>query len=341
MTTLSTTTPTGIAALDPEAVRAPSQRGRRRAADWLRERSPTHQLVTDPEFRAICKPLRDQERAGLRADIARNGCLQPLIAWWDGERLLLVDGYHRLEICEALNAWCEVLAVPFADRAEARRWIATHQASRRNLTPAERDELLARDYFATAQPRGGDRKKSKAQAEPLNDGQTTPKQKTAAEQVAEKHGVSPATVKRAVETQRAKTELAKGANTPHPTLKDLSHSQVKQLAKLPAAERSKILDGGKPAVKAALATAKRKQSTGASSRSPDQRRGTGTGAGPHYHEVLTEFLSLADRMIDTRFDAEIRTAILAWIDAGKIKLTDFDARQATTKGTKSTKRKPR
>ena len=35
-------------------------------------------IVVDPELHALCPPLRDEERAGLEASIATEGCRDPL-----------------------------------------------------------------------------------------------------------------------------------------------------------------------------------------------------------------------------------------------------------------------
>lgn len=155
---LSTTTPAGIAALDPEVVKTVSRLGRRKPQDWLDDARAEYRLVIDPEFRDACRPLSEDERAGLLDDLGRRGCLSPLVAWWDGQRLLLVDGHHRFELCLQLDTWVEVLAAPFASRSEALRWIGTHQAGRRNLTPDEIEALLAKDYAAEKATRKADKK---------------------------------------------------------------------------------------------------------------------------------------------------------------------------------------
>lgn len=147
---LSTVTPTGIAANDPDVEKRPpiGHHGRRKPSGWINDRDPRYRLAIDPQFRDACRPLSDDERKRLRENIAQRGCLQPGIAWWDGSKLLLVDGHHRWQICQELDEWFELLTVEFADRRAVLDWIAQHQAGRRNLTPAERDELLARDYAA-------------------------------------------------------------------------------------------------------------------------------------------------------------------------------------------------
>jgi N6-adenosine-specific RNA methylase IME4 len=91
----------------------------------------------DPEFRALIPPLSDGERRQLEANLATNGCRDPLVVW-NG---MLLDGHHRYELCTA-NGWSfTTVEHACTDRDDAKVWIIQNQFGRRNLQPYQRAEL--------------------------------------------------------------------------------------------------------------------------------------------------------------------------------------------------------
>jgi hypothetical protein len=86
----------------------------------------------DPEFNALLPPLRSFERAGLEANLRKDGCLGPLVVW-KGKGILL-DGHARLEICNRLGIEYRVKEIELADREEAIIWIINNQLGRANLS---------------------------------------------------------------------------------------------------------------------------------------------------------------------------------------------------------------
>jgi hypothetical protein len=108
--------------------------------------------------------------------------------------VLLVDGHHRLDICEKHDLPFNVRYLNFKDRDEVLGWIDANQAGRRNVSKEEMTAIIGRIYNQRKRQNGGDRK-SVAQIEPVIS--FTKKQpKSTAEAVGQEFGVSAATVKR-------------------------------------------------------------------------------------------------------------------------------------------------
>jgi len=96
-------------------------------------------VAVDDEFRSLVPPLTDEERAGLEANLLRDGCIDPLIVW--AEQRILLDGHNRKEICDRYGIDYQTRELSLPGRDEAKRWIIEHQFGRRNLTPYQRAEL--------------------------------------------------------------------------------------------------------------------------------------------------------------------------------------------------------
>jgi len=73
----------------------------------------------------------------LEASIVSEGCRDPLVVW----RGILLDGYHRLEICERHGITFTTTEVALPDRRAALVWIARNQLARRNLMAYTKAEL--------------------------------------------------------------------------------------------------------------------------------------------------------------------------------------------------------
>ena len=108
-------------------------------------------IKIDPEFKARINPLRPDELAQLEANIKAEGCRDPLVTWND----VIVDGHHRLEICNRLGIPFRRQAMHFENREEALRWVDLNQLGRRNLTPQHRMLLVGRLYNKTKPDQGG------------------------------------------------------------------------------------------------------------------------------------------------------------------------------------------
>lgn len=91
----------------------------------------------DQEFRQLIPPLSDIERDQLEANLATDGCRDPLVLWDD----LIIDGHNRYEICEAHGWTYQTVQQPCTGREDAKIWIIRNQLGRRNLQPYQRAEL--------------------------------------------------------------------------------------------------------------------------------------------------------------------------------------------------------
>ena len=95
------------------------------------------ELAIDPEFEKLISPLSDEEYRQLEENIEQNGCLHPIVIWYD----TIVDGHNRYHICRKLGIPFETKSLSFNDREEVELWIIQHQLGRRNLQPYQRAEL--------------------------------------------------------------------------------------------------------------------------------------------------------------------------------------------------------
>jgi N6-adenosine-specific RNA methylase IME4 len=94
-------------------------------------------MKIDPEFRDLIPPLSEDERYTLEASLVAHGCRDRLVTW----RGMLLDGHHRLEICERLKIECSAVEIDLPDRDSALLWIIENQRGRRNLSPIDRVSL--------------------------------------------------------------------------------------------------------------------------------------------------------------------------------------------------------
>lgn len=121
------------------------------------------EILIDPEFRELIPALTAEERAGLAALIARDGCLEPLAVWRNGKDTLL-DGHNRFEICTRLGIAYKTTLIDLPDREHARLWIRQKQLSRRNLPDDQRAALAFKSYEAAAALARKDRASTAASA---------------------------------------------------------------------------------------------------------------------------------------------------------------------------------
>jgi len=96
----------------------------------------------DPEFKALIPPLKPDELCELELSIKAEGVRDRLVVW--AEEDILLDGHHRYEIATRLKKPYDTHGLPFPSRDAAKAWLITNQFARRNLTPAERCNLVYR-----------------------------------------------------------------------------------------------------------------------------------------------------------------------------------------------------
>jgi hypothetical protein len=148
-------------------------------------------IKIDRQIEALLPPLDPEEYAGLSTSIQTDGCADSLVVW--KEKGVLLDGHNRLRICQEYGIRFTVRYLKLPSRELAIQWVIDNQLGRRNLTDERRAYLRGKEYLNKKQAHGGQVAKGSAQ---------NAHSKTA-EQVAEKHGVNQATVRRDAEFAKA------------------------------------------------------------------------------------------------------------------------------------------
>jgi hypothetical protein len=248
---LSTVTPSGIAEHDPDVVKEPVST---LSSEGLKKLPEDWGITIDREFRDLLDPLEPIELQKLRSDIIVRGVIDPLIVWRctghvEGvgdvhvPRRILLDGHHRYQLAWEHRKPVAIKELEFASRAEALSWMRDHQVGRRNVTPEKRNELIAKDYFA--------------QIERRKNGHKGQKNGKAADVIADKHQVSPATVKRAVASQRGKSRIKEATGD---SGEAWSREEISGVSSLSADEYQTALSGGRESLRKAgrAAAAKKK-----------------------------------------------------------------------------------
>lgn len=142
-------------------------------------------IFADPEFRALLDPLTPAEVGALEANIIRDKrALDPVIVWQ--ERRIILDGHNRIEICNERDLPYKISMMKFPDtptgREEALQWVIEHQFGRRNLSAEAKAKLVEWRRLRVAEAhQGGDSNRV----------------------IADKEGVSEATVRRDIATTGA------------------------------------------------------------------------------------------------------------------------------------------
>jgi len=219
----------------------------------------TPDLHISTRLRNLLPPLTAEQRKQLEQNITTDGrVLDPILYWYDGKRNVVVDGMHRFEIIRGKNIQYRAEAIELGKTYEdAEKWIWDHQAGRRNLTR----EVIGRWYNQTKASHGGDRKIKRS-----NDPLVSTSGGSTAQKIAEKAGVSEATVRRDGARMEALEQcvpaVQKGINSGAFKATD---ADIKLLAKLPPADQQAVAlvlrKGQAQTVKTAMKITKVKQPT--------------------------------------------------------------------------------
>lgn len=86
-------------------------------------------IQIDEELENLLPKLEVEKYNLLKADIIKNGCINPIIVWND----LIVDGHNRYKICKENNIEFKTKEMNFANKQEAMIWAWTTQKARRNV----------------------------------------------------------------------------------------------------------------------------------------------------------------------------------------------------------------
>ncbi len=139
----------------------------------------------DNEFSSLIPPASAEEVALLEGSVKRDGIIHPLIVW--KEEKVLLDGHTRYKLALKHSLPHPIKQLSFDDRNQARNWLIDHQLGRRNINQEQRSYLLGKRYNSEKlEPH-----------RPEKGGQNVHLNGKTAEDLAEKHGVSERTVRRA------------------------------------------------------------------------------------------------------------------------------------------------
>lgn len=101
--------------------------------------STEKQVKVCPELRDLLPPLSEDQRNLLKEDILKNGCIAPIVVMED---LTVVDGHHRMKICEENNVDYKLAVFSFESLLEAKEWALNTQKARRNLSTWEIGQIV-------------------------------------------------------------------------------------------------------------------------------------------------------------------------------------------------------
>ena len=182
----------------------------------LDTKQETNNLLIDQEFQNLLRPLTKEEYSQLEKNLIREQC--PVVTVWK-DRNIIIDGHHSYAIALEHNIPYTVREVELDSRSHVINWMYELQFGRRNLTPKEQSYYRAKYYKSLKQEMGGDRRSQQYQKEkskPHNEGviQTPETSLSTAEKIAQKTGVSRATIERDVKLIDTAEEVANKINVP-------------------------------------------------------------------------------------------------------------------------------
>ncbi len=175
-------------------------------------------MQVDPEFRSLIFPLSESEVLLLEESLAAEGCRDALVTWHG----LLLDGHHRLSICQRRGIEYKEVEVELEDREAAKAWILKNQLARRNLTPFQRAELALK-----LEPLIAEKAKKRMLAGKADPGLNSVQGKTD-EKVAKIAGISHDTIRKAKQIIEKASEEEKGQLRKGKTSIDQAFSQIKK-----------------------------------------------------------------------------------------------------------------
>ena len=99
-----------------------------------------NELIVDEEFKNLLPPLSPEDFENLEKSIVRDGVRDPLVIWQ--EERILIDGYHRYEICTKHGLSFKIEKKSFKNRDEALDWMIENQRIRRNMNRFQWAEVV-------------------------------------------------------------------------------------------------------------------------------------------------------------------------------------------------------
>ncbi len=209
------------------------------------EEDKSDNLVIDPEFKNLLRPLTPEEYEQLEKNLIQDRDFVA-ITIWKGHNTI-IDGHHSYAIAQKHDIPYTIKEVELPTRSAVVQWMYNLQLGRRNLSEAEKSYYRAKQYESLKQERGGDRNKerknqytvlnnnsrSKGHSDPLT--KSTETSLNTADIVAKKTGVSEKTVKRDSKYAKAVDEVAAKLNiSPQEIIhSDLSKKAISELKDQP------------------------------------------------------------------------------------------------------------
>jgi hypothetical protein len=149
-------------------------------------------LTISPELQSLIPPLSPEELDQLTINLLNEGCRDALIVWQ--EEQVLLDGHHRLQICEQHGLPYHVREISLPDLDAAKAWLISHQLGRRNLTPHQLAYFWGSVYL---------QQKQQGRRTDLTSAQNEQKLPDTATALAAQSGVSAATIRRYADYAKA------------------------------------------------------------------------------------------------------------------------------------------
>jgi hypothetical protein len=141
-------------------------------------------LTINPDLKSLIPALTADEYQQLEANLLAEGCNDPLIVWQ--ETTTLLDGHHRLRICQHHGLRYRLATVSLPDLDAAKAWMIAHQLGRRNLTPEQISYFRGKQYEI---------QKQQGKRTDLTSGNSYQKLPNTATQLASQHQVSEKTIR--------------------------------------------------------------------------------------------------------------------------------------------------
>lgn len=107
------------------------------------------QIKMDKEFELVNRWMDADERGRLEESIIAEGCRDPIVVWKGSG--VIVDGMNRYKICLENGIPYKIHLMDFENREEAMAWIIRNQFARRNLTMADKANLVSRLFKLIAE----------------------------------------------------------------------------------------------------------------------------------------------------------------------------------------------
>lgn len=107
-------------------------------------------LIIDNEFEELLPALTPEEFNRLEKSVVKNGMLDPIKVWEEPctGKYIIIDGHNRYKILKKNNLVCPnwniytITETTLKTRDDVKRWMLEQQLGRRNLSEAEKYEIV-------------------------------------------------------------------------------------------------------------------------------------------------------------------------------------------------------